>query len=251
MNHPEGAKEEVTMEDLWTCGFFLSKEPYKELAIKCFMCDSLFYTTTNFQKHLARIHSFEEEELLKPALRQNFNVQKDLSLQLYNTETEFKLEEDEILQEYYFGLSLESTIGDSILNPIEAQKEQKSGKRKAKKEGSMCHICGKIYKEHFQLQSHLRASHDKLRPYLCSKCPKNYARLTHLNDHMRSHSEQRDFVCNICYMTFRRSQELTRHKLRHQQGRNYKCSQCDAKFNQHSGLYQHLKIKHGKKNTSC
>lgn len=74
------------MEDLWTCGFFLSKEPYKELAIKCFMCDSLFYTTAQFQKHLARIHSFEEEDLLKPVVRRNPNVQDDWSLKLPNTE---------------------------------------------------------------------------------------------------------------------------------------------------------------------
>lgn len=164
-----------------------------------------------------------------------------------------QLEEDEIIQELYFEENLKSPISESILEPVDTLKQLRPCKKlnkgglKAKKEGSMCDKCGKIFKERCQLQNHLRVAHDKLRLYLCSKCPKRYARLTHLNDHMRSHSQQRDFVCITCDKTFRRSQELTRHKLRHQQGKNYKCSECDAKFRQHSGLYHHLKIKHAKK----
>lgn len=67
MNHPEGRLMEAQFKDLWTCGFFLSKEPYKELAIRCFMCDRLFYTIQEFQKHLALTHlDKEEEEINKP-----------------------------------------------------------------------------------------------------------------------------------------------------------------------------------------
>ncbi|EDW61884.2 uncharacterized protein Dvir_GJ22299 [Drosophila virilis] len=270
---------EAQFKDLWTCGFFLSKEPYKELAIRCFMCDRLCYTIREFQKHLALTHLNKEEEgINKPVSIKTSPLNNDPYLGLCEVETALqlaevvskintcdRLEEEEISYENYCAEKLEYPITESIVDSVqqattpateniicEQSKKQEQCKKfkkrasKTKKDDFVCEQCGLIFKERFRLQEHQRVAHEKLRRFLCSKCPKTYARKTHLNDHMRSHSQQRDFVCNVCDKAFRRSQELTRHKLRHQPAKNYSCQRCDAKFRQHSGLYYHVKIKHSK-----
>lgn len=108
----------------------------------------------------------------------------------------------------------------------------------------LCEKCGLKFKYLHQLQDHISITHNKIRQFLCSQCPKTYARKTHLSDHIRSHSLQRDFICTICAKSFRRSQELSRHKLLHQEIKNYRCLHCGATFRQHSGLYKHMRTKH-------
>lgn len=47
---------EAQLKDFWTCGIFLSKEPYTKLVIQCFICNRLHYTIQDFQKHLTTNH---------------------------------------------------------------------------------------------------------------------------------------------------------------------------------------------------
>lgn len=128
-------------------------------------------------------------------------------------------------------------LNDSIREPVYNTAPQTS-------DGFLCEQCGLKLKYFHQLQDHMSIIHDKLRLFLCSECPKTYARKTHLNDHIRTHSLQRDFICGICSKTFRRSQDLTRHKLLHQECKPYKCLYCASTFRQHSGLYKHIRTKH-------
>lgn len=145
-----------------------------------------------------------------------------------------------------------SALNDSIREPVYNIPLRNTDKKQTY-DGFLCEKCGLKLNYFHQLQVHMSIIHDKLRLFLCSECPKTYARKTHLNDHIRTHSLQRDFICGICSKTFRRSQELTRHKLLHQDSKHYKCLYCASTFRQHSGLYKHIRTKHvlESKGTSC
>ncbi|XP_017835345.1 gastrula zinc finger protein XlCGF8.2DB-like [Drosophila busckii] len=246
-----------------TCGIFLSKEPYNEWAIQCFICEDLYYTLQEFQTHQIQTHldiveetreSCEELQELEGFIS---GVLEPMNLELLDDIiNDIIIDDNEVEQLYETLLKTDkkeqnlnskcswkcSTCFKTFTRRFSLARHELSH---AHLNGFLCDKCGVEMKDRHQMREHMRQEHEEKRPFQCGKCPRNYARKTHLKDHMRSHSVQRDFACGICERKFKRSQELTRHKRLHQLGKQYSCSLCDARFRQCSGLYGHMRRKHG------
>ncbi|CAB3249573.1 unnamed protein product [Arctia plantaginis] len=107
----------------------------------------------------------------------------------------------------------------------------------------VCHICGKQFRAPNGLQRHLTETHERLRRYTCSLCPKNFANSQNLKQHLRIHTGERPFVCSQCGKRFTQSGSLHVHLKTHSAQFPHHCAECGAKFRLRSGLARH-RLKH-------
>ena len=47
-----------------------------------------------------------------------------------------------------------------------------------------CNLCGKDFSQTSSLKQHVKSVHDKLKPYKCNKCGKSFSQLGNLKKHM-------------------------------------------------------------------
>ncbi|CAG5004644.1 unnamed protein product [Parnassius apollo] len=107
----------------------------------------------------------------------------------------------------------------------------------------VCHICGKQFRAPNGLQRHLTETHERLRRYACSFCPKNFANTQNLKQHIRIHTGERPFVCTHCGKRFTQSGSLHVHLKTHSEQFPFHCAECGAKFRLRAGLTRH-RLKH-------
>ena len=68
--------------------------------------------------------------------------------------------------------------------------------------------CYKTYNPYCQV-------HNSIRPYACTYCEAKFARVSHLNRHIRTHTGERPFACERCGKSFARQDKLKLHMDRH------------------------------------
>jgi uncharacterized Zn-finger protein len=114
-------------------------------------------------------------------------------------------------------------------------------------QGHQCPSCYKKFKEKSNLNKHIKAIHEGLRPYKCEQCDDaSFKSRDNLNVHVRyKHEEQKPFACEICGLQFKEKGNLDKHvKTVHENQRPHKCNQCPAAFGERSGLNKHVKTVH-------
>ena len=95
----------------------------------------------------------------------------------------------------------------------------------------ICPICNKDCTNFPNLRSHLQVRismtnmpyssklisqvHNNIRPYACTFCEAKFARVSHLNRHIRTHTGERPFACERCGKSFARQDKLKLHMDRH------------------------------------
>ena len=87
--------------------------------------------------------------------------------------------------------------------------------------------------QHFKwLQSHIKQSHEKEKPFKCDKCDMSFGTKAHLLSHAYYKHTEKNIYCDICGHKAKGRQDLRRHiEAKHEKLRNYACNVCeDTKF---------------------
>ncbi|KAK3857801.1 hypothetical protein Pcinc_035968 [Petrolisthes cinctipes] len=115
-----------------------------------------------------------------------------------------------------------------------------------------CKECGKIFKNNFNLQSHMPV-HTGEKRHKCKVCGETFMHRNSLYyDHMPIHTNVKPFKCGECSKAFSRKYTLKCHMTVHTGARNYPCGECDKAFSQKSSRNLHLrKIHKGAKKFEC
>lgn len=66
--------------------------------------------------------------------------------------------------------------------------------------------------------------------YVCSMCPKQFAKPYYLVKHERTHTGERPFSCAVCNKAFAQNGDLVKHSLIHSDQRPFVCATCGKAF---------------------
>lgn len=80
-----------------------------------------------------------------------------------------------------------------------------------------CSQCPKKYTTNGHLNDHIKSEHDKIRNLSCTfeGCLQSFARKSVLKVHMRKHTNEKPYMCDICSKAFSESSNLKIHKMTH------------------------------------
>lgn len=99
--------------------------------------------------------------------------------------------------------------------------------------------------------SHLQHYTQQGLPFVCTKCPKRFAKRIDLRRHESVHNQQRGFECPVCEKWFPNKTSFGRHERTHTGERPYTCSHCGKSFSQGAILARHVMTHTGVKPFKC
>ncbi|XP_011181360.1 zinc finger protein 91 isoform X1 [Zeugodacus cucurbitae] len=107
-----------------------------------------------------------------------------------------------------------------------------------------CEICNRNFVNGKTLSKHVKAVHNKIKPFICNVCGKKMARKASLIIHMRQHTGEKPLHCKICKFSTRDPSVLHKHQLRHEKAEKLKCKHCDFFCIQTSAYKRHMRLNH-------
>lgn len=162
----------------------------------CTMCDRQFGTSSNFKRHMRRIHSIDDTA----AMAQADGVKCEVCSE------EFK---NKIL--------LSRHMIDYHSVAVKQEQEQVT-----------CELCQKkIVKEQFR--QHMQR-HRNNTVFKCDICNAQFIYQHLLTCHQRKHSNKREYLCEFCPTTFKEAPKLELHRRRHTGDFRLKCPWCSKGF---------------------
>ena len=122
-----------------------------------------------------------------------------------------------------------------------------------------CKECGKMFKNNKALRAHVRGVHAEEKVFCCDQCPKTFALIGRLKDHMAVHSSDRPHACSKCDQAFKRLQALNMHMFRHHgddiscgdETKGFTCNECSKKFSSFAHLKMHLRCHSEERPYAC
>jgi KRAB domain-containing zinc finger protein len=194
------------------------KKCYQKEHFKCSVCEYISDSRYNLKIHLNTVHNGE------------------------NGSNEDKRKSAKICE--HCGSSFAETY--RLKRHVESVHE---GKRQTKRK-HQCNICGKSVN---QLKGHIRAVHDKVKPFVCSTCGYKCGKQIQLDHHMELVHDDikvRPFQCSQCAGSFKDERSLEKHfKLAHEKlsgmrGKQLGCPFCSGIFTGHRGIFNHVELEH-------
>lgn len=123
------------------------------------------------------------------------------------------------------------------------ERHKDEGKRE-----NWCDSCGAIFKEEYELKTHILYKHTKARPYLCSTCSCSTRTRKELRCHERMHEpplNEFPYKCRFCDQTLKRSSLLRSHLMNHHQVEEvYECDTCHETFKYLRDMKEHVAREH-------
>lgn len=107
-----------------------------------------------------------------------------------------------------------------------------------------CEICSRKFVNGKTLSKHVKAVHNKIKPFICNVCGKKMARKASLIIHMRQHTGEKPLHCKVCKFSTRDPSVLHKHQLRHEKTEKLKCKHCDFSCIQTSAYKRHMRLNH-------
>ncbi|XP_065217257.1 zinc finger protein 3-like [Planococcus citri] len=113
-----------------------------------------------------------------------------------------------------------------------------------------CNICDKTYSSksswRWHQQKHI------LKPFLCPKCKKSFAKESCLIAHQATHTEMKPYKCEICGARFKHNHTKLKHeRYMHTEVACFECAVCGKMFNHRTSIIQHLRVHSDKKPFRC
>ncbi|XP_069835661.1 zinc finger protein 436-like isoform X1 [Dendropsophus ebraccatus] len=134
-------------------------------------------------------------------------------------------------------------------NPVS---NRHSESRDQKLKPFVCPKCNKDFSSKQLLALHQR-SHMREKPFLCSKCGKCFSKISHYIRHQSVHIGVKPYTCPDCGKSFSDRSYLSRHQRMHTDliSKPFKCPECEVRFMNQYELVAHCKIHTGKKPFEC
>lgn len=108
-----------------------------------------------------------------------------------------------------------------------------------------CVICGRSFKSHESLTSHLKSHKNKSAhdiEYACKLCMDVFPTFSDITRHSKNHIENSTHQCAICNKLFVVGDELIDHFLRHKGMKPHQCPVCEKSFLKLHKLNVHMRI---------
>ena len=108
-----------------------------------------------------------------------------------------------------------------------------------------CVICGRAFKSHESLSSHLKSHRSKTseeEEFVCKLCNDVFPTFSDITRHSKNHIENSTHQCAICNKLFVVGDELIDHFLRHKGMKPHQCPVCEKSFLKLHKLNVHMRI---------
>jgi hypothetical protein len=109
----------------------------------------------------------------------------------------------------------------------------------------VCDTCGKKFYSVRNLNTHIKMTHLKLRPYVCEFCNSKFSSSHAMKTHRRQHTNETPYRCEVCGEGFRQRVSLKSHqKSKHNivEKKTCKCTVCGKGFASKVALYTHQRL---------
>lgn len=106
-----------------------------------------------------------------------------------------------------------------------------------------CTVCGKKFFEKLQLKNHINITHNKIKPFKCEHCGKDFGRRTQFVTHQLVHTKENRYHCQVCGKGFKIKQTMQTHlKGVHgiEEEKTIFCKICQKGFSSAQGLRAHI-----------
>lgn len=78
-----------------------------------------------------------------------------------------------------------------------------------------CDICSNVFATSKTLSKHIKAVHNRIRPFICNVCGYKSARKSTWEIHMRQHTGEKPMSCKVCSFCTADPSVLRKHEMRH------------------------------------
>nr|XP_023016456.1 zinc finger protein 436-like [Leptinotarsa decemlineata] len=206
----------------------------KKSAMKCELCDKIFYGKAAFSNH-SRMHKKKRElkKFLCNYCGKNFikNSHLDRHIRSHTGIKPYECKE----------------CSKSFVQSNDLKRHLLTHTRE---KVFQCPLCSKSFHQKSVMDNHL-LTHVNERNIPCTICDKKFTLKAYLDVHMRTHTGMKPFKCPHCYKQFHQKSGLNNHILTHTGEKPFKCSTCSKSFIQSNHLKEHSRIHSGEKPYIC
>lgn len=78
-----------------------------------------------------------------------------------------------------------------------------------------CDICSNVFATSKTLSKHIKAVHNRIKPFICNVCGYKSARKSTWEIHMRQHTGEKPMSCKVCSFCTADPSVLRKHEMRH------------------------------------